>query len=206
MGSLIGNPVPSLVTLGFLAAVSGFFVSRGRLAAWTGREFLVKGVLVPIAATYLLIAATCAPSVAVQMGYPGLRVLLPARYLMVLALAWIGFGIGRVAAPIWTRLLGSERLRMWILSGALIMVGVYSARAAAVLNAEYPRYRTWSAAWDARHGQILALVESGVRDIVTHEIDHIVPEVAEPGPDPGSWYNVCVAQYYGVRSFTALPP
>ena len=59
-----------------------------------------------------------------------------------------------------------------------------------------------SARWDATDQQIRASRDAGQSDVT---VPPLPPYLGENfvGSDPGNYFNVCVARYYGVRSIAA---
>jgi hypothetical protein len=125
--------------------------------------------------------------------------------MMVLGLTVIGLILG-----FWgRRLLAHRRFRPLIAVGSVLCLGVcalYPLRAAKNVISELPRYQKWSQFWDARDREIRDAGESGVQDIEVIQIDHIIPRVGDLSPDPGYWYNLCAAEYYGADSIRASLP
>lgn len=206
LGSIRGNPLPTAVTLIVFASSALVLGAQGRASAsQMPLALFMKGAAI-LGATYILIAATCAPSILAQGSYPGLRALLPARFVMVLALASVGWILG---TGLHDHIFGNLSLNRIVLLFAVLSLlagAIYGLRAGVLTLREYERFERWSNQWDDRDREIRRRKDQGIRDIEVKEIDHIIPNVAELSADPRSWYNACAARYYGVRSLRADPP
>lgn len=205
VGSLRGNPVPTLVTLACTAILGSFLRRPAEEPGGAAVRVLFLRVALTIAGAYLLVAASCAPSIVAQATYPGLRALLPARYVMVLGLAWIGFTFGASLRFGRTRFPVAWRWGGFAASAILVLGGVYGVRAAAMIADGYPRYRDWARQWDARDAEIRRQRLLGEMDVHIPAIDHIIPFVAELSDDPDTWYNQCAAEYYRVTTIRTTP-
>ena len=63
-------------------------------------------------------------------------------------------------------------------------------------------FQYWSIQWNQRHQEIIEAAAAGYTEVHVMELDHIIEEVGELGPDPNiNWYNQCAAQYYGLTIF-----
>lgn len=203
VGSLLGLPLPSLITflVGALAAVLA--PSRPSQAPDWAREGL--RVVAVLGLGVMVMASSVAPSVWAQSGYPEPRALMPARFVMVLMLVWVGWRVGSLTRQLaksmpaaWPNWLG------WGALAVAFLLSIYVLRAASGTLQEWPKFENWSHAWDARDRYIRSAKDEGIVDISVRPIDHVIPHVGELGPDPLGWYNVCAAGYYGVRSIRAV--
>jgi hypothetical protein len=60
----------------------------------------------------------------------------------------------------------------------------------------------YAALWDATDQQIRATRDAGQVDVVVRRLPRNLGEDFVTS-DPGDWFNVCVARYYGVRTIAA---
>jgi hypothetical protein len=67
-------------------------------------------------------------------------------------------------------------------------------------------FRYWSKQWDKRHEQIIEAVMAGDKEVHVIQLDHIIENVGELGPDPTSpTYNEPASIYYGIQIIADLP-
>jgi hypothetical protein len=164
---------------------------------------LVWALLLTPLIGYLLIVAICAPSVFAESSYPEARVLIEARFIMVLFLSIEGLIIGTGLGQLHT--LSNEvpplLLRMVVLLITIVLLSypLYDARKMA---AQVPDYRARASAWDARNAQILTDKAQGLEKIQVKEFDSI-SGISELSPDTDFWVNGCAASFYGVHSIKA---
>jgi hypothetical protein len=55
-----------------------------------------------------------------------------------------------------------------------------------------------------RDRYIRAEVEAGDQNIIVNSLPTIIPYVSELHEDPGYWYNLCAAGWYGLDSISAV--
>ena len=154
------------------------------------------GLLLLPALTYLLIAASFAPS-AYGQSYPLERVRFPAHVLLVTALLLEGGLLGLLAAR-------------WPLPRATTALAVIALTIAALYplwvtrnNLKLiPEYQTRSAQWDARDARIRELAAAGEKNIVVWQLPGIA-QVKDLDTRPSHWVNFCAAIYYDVDTIRA---
>jgi hypothetical protein len=180
------------------------FVTSNTFAAKPRPSWLISALfLVPLIG-YMLIMAICAPSVYGESSYPEARVLIEARFVMVLSLSMEGMIIGVILSQL--HALSHEappfflRAVAVLASIVLLLYPLYDARK---LVAQVPDYRARAAAWDMRDAQIRADKGQGLKNIQVEEFDSI-SGISELRPDAGFWVNGCAANFYGVRSIEAI--
>jgi hypothetical protein len=154
----------------------------------------------------LLIMAVCAPSVYAESSYPEPRVLIEARFIMVLMIfvegLLIGIGLGQLhvlsneAPPFHVRVL------LLVASFALLLYPLYDARK---MVAQVPEFRARALAWDERDASIRLGKAQGMEDIPVKEFD-AVSGIQEMSPDANFWVNGCAAQFYQVGTIEAKLP
>lgn len=161
---------------------------------WPRRAWL--GALIIPALTYLLIAASFAPS-AYGQSYPAERVRFPAHVLLAASLltegGLLGLLAGRLPLPRWTTTLAVI---------ALLIAALYPLWTIRNNYRLIPQYQQRAAQWDARDARIRELAASGEENIVVWSLPGIA-NINELGARPGHWINYCAAIYYGVESIAA---
>jgi hypothetical protein len=153
---------------------------------------------------YLLIITICAPSVYAESSYPESRILIEARFFMVLLLSVegliIGIGLGQLhtlsndVPPVFLRAL------VVLASIAILLYPLYDAQK---MYAQVSDYRARATAWDARDAQILADKARGLEKIQAEEFDSI-SGISELHPDADFWVNGCAANFYAVQTIEAI--
>jgi hypothetical protein len=181
---------------GFLLAY--LFVKRGDVAMQ--RLYLPRrawwGLLLLPALTYLLIAASFAPS-AYGQSYPLERVRFPAHVLLVTALLLEGGLLGLLAAR-WPLPRAATALAVL----ALTVAALYPLWVTRNNLALIPEYRTRAAQWDARDERIRELAAAGEKNIVVWQLPGIA-QVKDLDTRPSHWVNFCAAIYYDVDTIRA---
>jgi hypothetical protein len=201
-GSIKAVPLPSLVT--FLAGLAFAVIVLARIPGRTFSmpQWLARATL-GLAIGFILIVGCAAPSAYAQSAYPEQRSLITARFVMVLAIAYLGWMLGEwVTARITPN-------RKWVPALAVVLLlglNVYPLRSLNGILANYSGFQKWASFWDQRDQDIQALKAQGQKDIEVVRIDHIIPDVGDLSDDPGYWYNHCAAEYYGVDSIRANLP
>ncbi len=197
--SLVTLPVPTLVMMSVFFALGWLAFSGGVVLA--PRQVLY-GIGFVLLVGFGLMMSSIAPSVYAGLQYPAGRALTVARFVWLCALglaAWlVGAGMARSAPKKVIPLLSA------LICVILFLAAAYSLRAATYPLQEGRSLQVKAERWDARHLQILAAREAGMRDLVILETD-VVSSLEDIGPDPNYWVNTCAAQYYGLNSLTALP-
>lgn len=89
-GSLLGIPIPNALSLIYPALLVFFLASRSSITSWRLDKQKIVKFLLMTAACYLLMMGSMAPSVFAYTRYPEPRVLLLARFMMVIPLIGMG--------------------------------------------------------------------------------------------------------------------
>jgi hypothetical protein len=158
-------------------------------------------------AGYAALVPLFAPSVYAESSDPESRVLIIARFSLVCTFLALGVGIG---------LLGRQALethlfqfqRVFNNAALLILAGLclYSLVISWQINAvEIPARQAWAAQWDQRDALLRAAAVRGQAAVHVVELQSM-GKLMEYGPDPNDTLNICVAQYYGLKSVIATPP
>ena len=196
----------TIMTVGIPALVLFYLSPRGlpgRLWHW-----LLAVVLIP-AAGYLLLVAICAPSAYAESSYPEARVLMIARFALVCTMVAVGGAAGLALRRWLDDLKTAAPLGRWLNPAALALLAVLSLYSLVVswqINAtEIPARQTWAAVWDQRDAQLRAAAAHGETRVQVVALDSW-ETIYELGADPKLWVNVCAAQFYGLKSITAVTP
>ena len=154
---------------------------------------------------YSLITILCAPTVYAMGVYPEPRGLFTARWITVLTVTAAGWFCGDFARGWLSKSISNRWIRAAGLA-ALALIAIYPLRTVPGLVTEARHAARWAQFWDLRDRQILQAREEGNQNPDVVLMDHIIPDVAEIGPNPGFWYNNCAAGYYHVQTITADQP
>jgi hypothetical protein len=198
--SLRGQPLPTLV---FIALVTlAAFLAAGGAAPRLSLRRAVAGIVISLAAGYLLIVCCMAPSAYGALLYPPGRALMVARFALLLSL-----GSAAVFAGLAARGLFPERRwqAVQVLAALLLLAGcIYPLRALAPMRQEVSLLAVKAARWDERDAQILAQRSAGIREVLVRETD-VVQTLEDLSPSKDFWVNSCASRYYQVDSITAQP-
>jgi hypothetical protein len=198
--SLKGYPLPSLVTLAFSAAIamevaSQYPNNKNGLKKW----LIVCGLIIIV--SYILVAATAAPSVLARSAYPEPRAWMPGRSAMTAGLILFGISAGMffrgVVKP-------TKTFHLVITGVILLGVGAYALRAVPRIVTEVQPLHAWAVGWDARDQAIRNAIDAGETEMVVQRLPMIIQWVNELTDDPHAWYNECAAGWYGVDSISAM--
>ena len=195
-------PVPTLISIAIPAAL--FYVEFTGASRNLSRETRNRLGILMIAVlllTYLLIAATFAPSVYGQ-SYPVARARFAGRLLMTNALMINGALLGILAAHVRMKFFRSTHLRGFA-SLVLILLVLYPLRGAWRTSTEIPAYQQRAAAWDLRDSEIRALKAQGVQDLVVRFLPD--EKLQDLGDRTGFRLNRCASIIYEVNSIVAVP-
>jgi hypothetical protein len=195
-------PVPTLFT--FILPGIIFYVRHSSPdGAFSGRSQKQIGMLLIVASavSYLLIAASFAPSVYGQ-SFPVPRARLTGVVILTCALMINGALIGILFANIIASTTPSPLLRHSAIL-LLMLLTLYPLRTASRMTAEIPVYQQRALAWDGRDEKIRALAAGGERDL---RIPFLSGEIIQDLGDRTEFrLNRCASMIYGVDSILALP-
>jgi hypothetical protein len=192
-------PTPTLVSV--VVAALLFYVQYAHPSQPLSKEArnrLIILMLLVLAFTYLLIAASFAPSVYGQ-SYPVPRARFAARVAMTVALIMEGALLGTLVAQVGFQSIYLRNLTLL----AFMILALYPLRTAWRTLGEVPVYQQRAAAWDFRDAQIRRLKVEGTQDVVVGFLSD------EESQDLGDYteyrLNRCAATLYGVKSIVAVP-
>jgi hypothetical protein len=198
--SLRGQPLPTLVFITLVALTA--FLAAGSAAPRLWLRRAATGMIITLAAGYLLVVCCMAPSAYGALLYPPGRALMVARFALLLSL-----GSAALIAGLAARAMVPEQRRkaVQVLAALLLLaVCIYPLRALAPMREEISLLAVKAARWDERDAQILAQRGAGVREVLVRETD-VVQTLEDLSPDKDFWVNRCASRYYNVESITALP-
>ena len=195
-------PLPHIITFILFFVLSLLVSSRSRERLISVRTLLVVAISVT-GLCYFLISLGMAPSVFVRGVYPNPRALIASRFLVMVAVASIGFVLGGYSSRYMIRLsMGPNHIKL-IAAVVLIGISIYALRGAYRTYGDLPRYQLWASRWDARDTQIRADLATGARNLEVVRFEKVIQWVGELSADPMVWHNVCAAGYYGAESISA---
>jgi hypothetical protein len=195
--SLRGLPIPIGVCFGIvfilayhLSAYNNEKIMPGKTVLWL--------IIIPLIA-FILIIAICAPTVYGMLTYPEERVLMIARFVMVIAgVFWAG------AAGIGSHIFMDRIVDTCLVS--IVILGLFwvypireSIRVWNSLSTDLNR----AVIWDRRQDLIFNAKIQGQLSITIPAMNSI-EGVSELSFDPQFWVNQCAAQYYGLNSIIAI--
>jgi hypothetical protein len=192
--------LPTLITLLLPAVLFYVYYSQQEPALHSfDSKWIVLSIVVISLLSYLLIAASFAPSVYGQ-SFPVARARFSGRVVLTCALMVNGALIGMLAAQIRTK----GNLLVVLSSLAIIglmLLSLYPLRTVSHLAADIPVYQQRAAAWDGRDAKIRELQASGVRDL---RVPFLSGELMQDLGDHTEFrLNRCASILYNVNSIQA---
>jgi hypothetical protein len=206
--------VITLKTL-FLPTLIGFLIPLGAsILFFTNQPTLntvkVTTVLIRIGLGFvlgfILLGACFLPSAYIQSSYPGLRALIPARFVLVLIIAISGWMTGQGIVLLFLQFFSATRVQ-WVITICIIgLTAFYIIWTIPNILSEQSKFKRWALLWDERDSRIQTASMQNIKNLEVMQLDHVIPDVGELNADPGYWYNQCAAGYYGVDSISANQP
>jgi hypothetical protein len=156
---------------------------------------------------YALLVPVFAPSVYAESSDPESRVLIITRFSLVCTFIALGVGVGLSARQVVDDHLVQlrevfNRSTLVILTGLCLYALVICWQ---VNSVEIPARQAWAVQWDQRDALLRAAAAGGQASVHVVELQSM-GKLMEYGPDANDTLNICVAQYYGLRSVVATPP
>jgi hypothetical protein len=207
----------SIITLKtlLLPTLIGFFIPLGASILFTANRISWENIrLVTIFIrlglvfifSFLLLCACFLPSAYIQASYPGLRALIPARFVMVLMIAACGWLVGQVLVVLFRGSLTAANTQ-WVVTFSIIgLTAFYVVWTVPSILTERGKFQKWALLWDVRDLEIREASKQNVIHLEVMQLDHVIPDVGELNADPGYWYNQCAAGYYGIDMISANQP
>jgi hypothetical protein len=189
----------SLAGLVLSSAVVGAGVLRAVDAPLNSSERHVKWSLIWLPLVSLLLLLSCNVPIAygASLTLPNRTLIIPA-FVLVCALAAWGYMLGRFFEQRYGIGQMSRPLLLQVVS--VILLSAFAVRALNSTNEMLllrPSFRTYAKGWDEREKVTLNARRDGATQVAVPLILNwaLLDEV---GPDPNSWVNQCVRDYYGL--------
>lgn len=176
--------------------------NRFRPLFWVLQMIIVQMV------NMLLIYAIMIPSAYTRNAYPDPRHFMGAVLAFVFAYLVTGIYCGAfLQALIPASKVLFEKCAFYTgLVIFVVMALTYPLAAIPQITAEHLRFKYWAVQWDKRHEIIVRAAQAGEQEVHVIQLDHIIENVMELGPDPTSpTYNEPASIYYGITIIADLP-
>jgi hypothetical protein len=159
----------------------------------------------------VLILGVCAPSALVELSYPEGRIMIEARFIMVLMVLMEGvlFGLALGQLHQWANRPAPVYLQVTLLV-TFVLISAYGLYDLRKVSIQIPFYQDRAALWDDRDAFIRAEINSG-----NIQVNYQNGQAAsfddfsglyDMTPLPDFWTNRCAADYYGIESLTVNAP
>jgi hypothetical protein len=163
-------------------------------------------VLIILAITFILIAASFAPSAYIERTPPHPRTRIIPRFILTLAITLISGMLGALANHL-------DRSKIFHKIAVLLfmLTAIYSIRSLFIVGQNIPVYSARANDWDARAEVINTAISNGADVIYVNAIDGLPVggirdfDVKGQGK-PGYWINRCAARFYGVTEINVSTP
>ncbi|MCW5875320.1 MAG: hypothetical protein KIS85_00430 [Anaerolineales bacterium] len=200
--SLSSFPIPFSVLVAFSFSLAVVNPQPNQKTANSKPLLILVGILL---LSFLLVAASYAPSAYIEKNVPAPRTRILSMYFLNSGLVAASFVIGhavRSAARRWARPLGAFAAIL------LLLCTAYALRATGLTwQSKQPLYQQRAAIWDERHAHILTSREAGIAIVDVRGIDSLpVGGVLDLREKEHFWVNACAANYYGVEGIRAVVP
>lgn len=159
-------------------------------------QFWLALILIPLIA-YALIVSIVAPS-AYGQSYPVERVRFPAHFVLTAALMSLGICLGYYISQ-----LKLPNFARGFALALLVLSLLYPFWTSRQYIADIPHMREWSQYWDWRVTYIEELKSAGQTDLTIPALSGFF-NTKELDIRKNFWVNKCAAQYYGVKSISAM--
>jgi len=189
--SIKGLWLPTLVS--FSTAI--FF---GLLVPINRKYSIISILMIPVV-TYLWVVCICAPTAYGMMAYPENRVLMLARFILVVGILIMGIAIGCVIKQRWQLSMKVKNLS----SAFFLLLILYPLRSLPIQWNNFIHSGARASAWDSRHTWIREKILGGEQHLIVNALDSF-SEIAEMRENPDFWVNECAAQFYGVKTIVAI--
>jgi len=192
-------PLPTLVTLAFSAALMLTVSTRMSIGRIIPSKWLLASCVI-LLICLSLVMATAAPSVLVRSAYPEQRAWMPGRFAITVGLVTLGLLFG----AFFHQIIKGAAIKQIIILIVCLATTAYALRIVPRIIQDAQPLRSWASSWDARDRDIRMKVETGDQNIIVGSLPTIIPYVSELQEDPGYWYNLCAAGWYGIDSISAI--
>lgn len=198
-----------ILLLGFFMFFLVHHAGKARLPKNSGRPINAFILIVIVQALNLLfIFALMLPSAYTRNAYPDPRHFMGAVLAFMFAFLVTGFYSGAFVQVCFgkSKILSTNAFFMVSLAAFLIISLVYPMTAIPRITAERLKFKYWATQWDQRHDLIVQAAKAGEQQIHVLQMDHIIENVSELGPDPTSpTYNEPASIYYGITIIADQP-
>jgi hypothetical protein len=154
------------------------------------------------------IFAIMLPSAYMRNAYPDPRHFIGAVLVFIFAFTLTGYYTGALVNALFskTNFLSTSSFLLVSSTVFLLVSLVYPITAVPKITAERLKFKYWSQQWDERHDLIVQAAKDGKQTIHVLQMDHIIENVGELGPDPTlPTYNEPASIYYGITIIADQP-
>jgi hypothetical protein len=170
--------------------------------------FWVLQMIIVQIVNLILIFAIMIPSAYTRNAYPDPRHFMGAVLVFMFAYLMTGFYCGaflQALIPASKVLFEKRAFFIGLLFFGMLALA-YPLAAIPRITAEHLRFKYWAMQWDNRHTIIVRAAQAGEQEVHVIQLDHIIENVMELGPDPTSpTYNEPASIYYGITIIADLP-
>lgn len=191
--SFLDTPLPHLAIF-ILSGLFGYTFSKSDNDLLKPKR-IISITLIVVIVSYLLIAASYAPSAFIEGTPPAPRTRIIPRFILTLMIVAISYGMGN--------LIKQKLQYRWlniVTSFTLIVMFLYSVYSVMNIYELDQVYSERAALWDARSVEIEKAVMNGEDFVVVYGIDGKpiggIRDFVSGGA--GMWINHCAADYYGL--------
>jgi hypothetical protein len=194
--SFLDLPLPHAAMIA-TAALLGYILHTSENQTWNARQLLFITLIVMVI-TFLLIAASYAPSAYIERVPPHPRTRIIPRFALTIAILLISWLIGAYIRGI------DRARRLYVLAVFLFAISaLYSVRSIWITGQKISLYAERAQMWDQRAAHIQEQIDVGLKNITVNAIDGApvggIRDFETKGQGkPGYWINKCAARYYGV--------
>lgn len=190
-------PIFTLLVIFFISGIFFYIENSTSLKKELHPKLVISSFLIPIIFTYVLLAASIAPSVFAQSAYPEFRALIVATSILLLFYAFVSWIAGKYFSYVLKRIFPTMN-NIFLLS-IIMLFSLYSVKATLNLIESFPVYKQRAEQWDRRVAFIEHNKKDGILNFQVKGIDSYAG-VVELQTDSSFWINNCAAETFGVNS------
>jgi len=158
-----------------------------------------------VLASGLVIFACMLPAYyALSSNPPGRAQVIP-QYVLVCAVATLGWALGTIGAPRVGLILNHPIVR-WVQAAALVALLAFGPLLMTIEVLQTTASASaYAAAWDQLDGEVRAERRQGVLDVTVRPLPStgLVHNLDFVGPQRQDWFNACVARYYDLNTIAS---